>query len=122
MKEIPEAELEIMMIIWEYDRAVTRREIEDKLNAKGRFIDKTSILTYLKRLSKRGFVKITKDGKNNIFTALVPEKEYMQRESKRIIQSMYHNSLKNFVCALYDGEALSKEDLEELKTYIDKKL
>lgn len=122
MREIPEAELEIMMIIWEYDRAVTRREIEDKLNAKGRFIDKTSILTYLKRLSKRGFVKITKDGKNNIFTALVPEKEYMQRESKRIIQSMYHNSLKNFVCALYDGEALSKEDLEELKTYIDKKL
>lgn len=36
MKELPRSELEIMMIIWEYKRAVTRAEIEESLINQGR--------------------------------------------------------------------------------------
>ena len=31
MKQLPNSELEIIMIIWEYNRPVTRMEIEEKL-------------------------------------------------------------------------------------------
>ena len=31
MKRLPNSELEIIMIIWEYNRPVTRMEIEEKL-------------------------------------------------------------------------------------------
>lgn len=122
MKQLPNSELEIMMIIWEYNRPVTRMEIEEKLEKRGRHLDKTSVLAYLKRLEKRGFVEISKEGKNNIFTSVIAEQDYMQNESKRILKDMYHDSLKNFVCALYDGEALSNEDLKELQEYINKKV
>ena len=122
MKELPNAELEIMMIIWEYNRSVTRAEIDVKLNEMGRVLDRASVLTYLKRLEKRGFIQIEKQGKSNLFTAMITEEAYMQRESKRILKSMYHNSLKNFVCSLYDGDAIKEEDLKELKDYIDKKI
>ena len=56
MKQLPNSELEIIMIIWEYNRPVTRMEIEEKLEKRGRHLDKTSVLAYLKRLEKRGFV------------------------------------------------------------------
>ena len=97
MKQLPNSELEIIMIIWEYNRPVTR-------------------------LEKRGFVEISKEGKNNIFTSIITEQDYMKNESKRILKEMYHNSLKNFVCALYDGEGLNDKELEELQEYIDQKI
>ena len=122
MKQLPNSELEIMMIIGEYNRPVTRMEIEKKLEKRGRHLDKTSILAYLKRLEKRGFVEISKQGKNNIFTSIITEQEYMKDESKRILKDMYHNSLKNFVCTLYDGEGLSDKELEELQEYISQKV
>ena len=103
MKQLPNSELEIIMIIWEYNRPVTRMEIEEKLE-------------------KRGFVEISKEGKNNIFTSIITEQDYMKNESKRILKEMYHNSLKNFVCALYDGEGLNDKELEELQEYIDQKI
>ena len=116
MKQLPNSELEIIMIIWEYNRPVTRMEIEEKLEKRGRHLDKTSVLAYLKRLEKRGFVEISKEGKNNIFTSIITEQDYMKNESKRILKEMYHNSLKNFVCALYDGEGLNDKELEELQS------
>ena len=50
MKQLPNSELEIIMIIWEYNRPVTRMEIEEKLEKRVIHLDKTSLLAYLKRL------------------------------------------------------------------------
>ncbi|MCI8824780.1 MAG: BlaI/MecI/CopY family transcriptional regulator [Lachnospiraceae bacterium] len=121
MNELPNSELEIMMIIWSYRDTVTRSEVEEKLIKKGRRLDETSILTYLSRLQKRGFLKVEKKGKKNFYTPLITEEEYMQKESKRILKQMFHSSLKNFVCALYDGKEVDEKDKEELLRYIDYK-
>ena len=43
MKKLPDSELEIMLIIWEYDRPVTRFEIESKLD-EDRKLSPTTIL------------------------------------------------------------------------------
>ena len=92
-----------------------------QLIKKGRRLDETSILTYLSRLQKRGFLKVEKKGKKNFYTPLITEEEYMQKESKRILKQMFHSSLKNFVCALYDGKEVDEKDKEELLRYIDYK-
>ena len=61
-----------------------------------------------------GWAVVEKIGKVNWYTPLVKEEEYLQKESKNIIQKMYRNSLKNFVAALYDGNGLSEEVLLNL--------
>lgn len=122
MNEMPQAELQIMMIIWEFNRPVTRVEIEKKLAMQGRILNKTSILTYLSRLQSRGFIEITREGKNNIFTPVISEQEYVKEEGKKIINQMYRGSVKNFVCALYDGGGINKKDLDELRDYINNKI
>lgn len=120
MKKLPDSELEIMLIIWEYNRPVTRFEIESKLDA-DRKLSPTTILSFLSRLQEKGFLDVKKDGKNNIYSAIIAKESYMQIESKNILKKLYKNSVKNFLAALYDGDNLSEKDLQELEEYIEEK-
>ena len=118
MKRLPESELEVMMSIWKYNRPVNRMEIEERLK---KDVAAPTILSFLNRLEAKGFVSVEKIGKINWYTPLVKEEEYLQKESRNILQKMYQNSLKNFVTALYDGDGLTPQDLEELRAFIEEK-
>lgn len=120
MKKLPDSELEIMLIIWEYDRPVTRFEIESKLDEE-RNLSPTTILSFLSRLQEKGFLDVAKEGKNNIYSAIISKESYMQTDSKNVLKKLYKNSVKNFLAALYDGKSLSEKDLQELEEYIKEK-
>ena len=120
MKKLPDSELELMMIIWHAKKPITRMEIEEEL-PDDRKLSATAILSFLTRLEERGFLEIEKRGKLNVYTPIIKESDYMKKESKSILQKMYHNSIKSFVTALYDGENLSEEDIKELQSFIDEK-
>lgn len=117
MKRLPDSELEIMMIIWDYDKPITRFEIEERLDAERR-LSPTTILSFLSRLQEKGFLTVQKSGKNNIYAPLVDKQSYMQMESRGILKRLYQNSAKNFIAALYDGNSLSDKELKELEEYI----
>ena len=118
MKTLPNSELELMMILWKAGRPLTRTEIEEKLPEE-RKISKTTILSFLSRLEEKGFVKIEKEGRNNCYIPLVEEKDYLEQESSSILKKLYDNSVRKFVACLYDGKELSKEQINELKDYLD---
>ena len=120
MKRLPDSELEIMMIIWNLGRPVTRFEIEAQTD-EDRKLSPTTVLSFLSRLQEKGFLEVQKSGKNNIYIALVDKEVYMQTESRNILKRLYQNSAKNFLAALYDGDNLSEEELQELEDYISEK-
>ena len=47
------------------------------------------------------------------------EEEYLQKESKSFLERLCGNSLKTFVSSLYNGRAITEEDLAELRSFID---
>jgi len=120
MKRLPDSELEIMLIIWDLNKPVTRFEIEEQMDEE-RKLSPTTILSFLSRLQEKGYLEIQKSGKNNVYIALIDKDKYMQTESKNILKRLYQNSAKNFLAALYDGDSLSDEDLKELEDYISNK-
>lgn len=120
MKRLPESERKIMMIIWQAEGPVTRSYIESRL-AEERRVGATTILSFLSRLEEKGFVAVHKEGRNNIYTALIDEKEYLQKESGSILSKLYRNSLMGFISALSDGGNLTQEDLEELQEFLKRK-
>lgn len=120
MKRLPDSELEIMMIIWDYNKPVTRFEIEERME-EGRKLSPTTVLSFLSRLQEKGFLAVRKSGKNNVYLALVEKEDYMRTESRNILKRLYQNSARNFIAALYDGDSLSEEDLKELEDYISEK-
>lgn len=121
MKKLPDAELELMLIIWDEKKPVTRVEIEEKLK-KDRDVLPNTILSLLTRLEKRGFVKKEREGKINYYSALIEKEPYLKEASKGILDRMFQGSLKNFAAALYDGENLSEEDAAELMDFLETKV
>lgn len=120
MRRLPDSELEIMLIIWDLNKPVTRFEIEEQMD-EGRKLSPTTILSFLSRLQEKGYLEVQKSGKNNVYIALIDKEQYMQSESKNILKRLYQNSAKNFLAALYDGDSLSEKDLKELEDYISSK-
>lgn len=117
-KTLPNSELELMMILWQADAPMTRTEIEEKLPKK-RKLSKTTVLSFLSRLEEKGFVRVEKEGRNNCYFPIVEEKDYLEQESGSILKRLYGSSVKKFVAALYDGNRLSKDQIKELKDYLD---
>lgn len=117
-KTLPNSELELMMILWEKDEPMTRMEIEDRLPKK-RHLSKTTILSFLSRLEEKGFVQVEKSGRNNCYIPIVKREDYLQQEGSSILQKLYGNSVKRLVASLYDGNRLTKDQIQELKDYLD---
>lgn len=116
LPRIPDAELEIMMVIWEAGVPVNSDYIMKRLNKNWA---KPTLLNLLTRLCDRGFLKCHKEGRFNIYISLVDQNEYLQKESKNFLQKMHRNSLTSLVASLYDGDSISKEDLAKLKQFIE---
>lgn len=112
---IPESEREVMLAVWEEEKSVTSDILMKKLKKPWK---RTTLLNLLTRLCERGFLSCEKQGKINVYTAQVRREDYLQEESANFLQKLHHNSLTSLVTSLYDGNAISKEDLEELEKFI----
>lgn len=119
IKRLPDSELEIMMIIWESSEPVTSAYVSEKLKDKKKW-KITSVLTFLSRLVEKGFVASTREGKINIYSAIIGEQEYLESEGKSFLEKLYGNSLTTFVSSLYKCNAINDDDLAELRNFIDK--
>lgn len=78
-----------------------------------------TLLKLLTRLCDRGFLRCDKEGRHNVYSVLVPREDYVQDASSNFLQKLHHNSLTSLVASLYDGQKVSKADLEELKRFIE---
>ena len=119
MKRLPEAEQELMMIIWEYEEPVSRFQIEEKLDPQ-KEIAPSTILTLLTRLEKRGFLEKVKNGKSNLYRPLVKKEDYTGLVGKTMLDKMFQGSLANFAAALYQRKKLEEKEIEELQAFIDR--
>lgn len=118
LRRLPESELEIMLIIWDAKEAVPRTYIENKLNERKKLAP-TTILSFLSRLEKKGFLKVEKRGKSNYYLPIIEKRLYVQNEGKNILERFYGSSLKNFVAHLYSTSSISNNELSELKKFIE---
>ena len=115
--KLPEAELEIMLIIWEQEKNIKTEQIIEKLEGKKAW-KKTTVLNFLARLVDRGFLEVKKQGRFNVYNPIINEQEYLEQESKTFLRKVFGNSIKKLVASLYNSKSISKKDLEELQCFI----
>ena len=115
-KKLPDAELEIMLVVWDAKAPVTSDYIIERLDKDW---TKPTLLNLLTRLCGRGFLRCDKEGRHNVYSVLIPGEDYVQEASSTLLRKLHHNSLTSLVASLYDGQKVSKADLEELKRFIE---
>ena len=118
MKRLGDAELEIMLAIWSAGEPVQSTYVQEKLRG-GRDWSLPAILTSLNRLAEKGYLACEKRGRSNFYRALISENDYKATEGRGLIDRLYGSSFTGMVAALYDGRAIGKDDLAELRQYLD---
>ena len=118
IKKIPQAELEVMKFIWRVDVTVTSKDVIEAMEQKYGW-KQTTTLTLLSRLVKRGFLDAQKIDRYTHYTIRVKHKDYLSFETKYFLNKIHHDSLKNLISALHDGENIDKDTLDFLESYFD---
>ena len=118
MKKLGDAELEIMLAVWEAGEPVPSSYVQEKLRGR-RDWALPSILTSLNRLVDKGFLSCQKRGKSNWYHPLVSEKDYKAAEGRGLIDRLYGSSFTGMVASLCDGRAIDEDDLAQLRRYLD---
>jgi predicted transcriptional regulator len=118
MKKLGDAELEIMLAVWEAGEPVPSSYVQEKLRGR-RDWALPSILTSLSRLVGKGFLSCQKRGKSNWYHPLVSEKDYKAAEGRGLIDRLYGGSFTGMVASLCDGRAIDEDDLAQLRRYLD---
>lgn len=110
---LPEAELSVMRAVWRLPAptGAIRARLE-----KERPWNLSALQTLLSRLTERGFLSAGKEGRQNVYTPLVSEGEYVAFENAPFLEG---KGLPGLVTALYDSQSISREDLAELRAFLD---
>lgn len=118
MKRLGDAELEIMLAIWAAGEPVQSTYVQEKLRGE-RDWPLPAVLTSLNRLAEKGYLICEKRGRSNFYRALISESDYKTAEGRGLIDRLYGSSFTGMVASLYDGRAIGKDDLAELRQYLD---
>lgn len=118
MKKLSDAELEIMKVLWSHNRPLTSNQILKEID-KTRQWKLASLMTVLARMTGKGAVYCDRSTRTNYYSVLISEDEYKIMESETFLEKLYNKSAQNFIACLYRGKRMSKEDIKELRDYLD---
>jgi predicted transcriptional regulator len=75
----------------------------------------------LARLVEKGVLISTKQGRANIYEPRISPEEYRSQEAKSLLETLYEDSVKNFLTTLYDGKELTKDEIAEIRRWFAEK-
>lgn len=111
--EISSAELEVMKILWNNNKAMKVQEVCDEL-PKNKWEYRT-VATLLLRMKEKGAVKCKKENKVNCYSPLIDREDYTKSQTKSFVQRLYNGSVKDLAVSLFKSDEMSEEDIEEIR-------
>ena len=116
-ENLGELELEVMKILWSRGRSSVLQVSEQLSKQKG--YARTTILTILQRLHKKGFLKRKKEDGVYRYEPTQKRQQVMGRLLNQFIDRVFDGSSTSLVQQL-TGAKMSDEELDQIKAIIDK--
>ena len=113
------AEEQVMKLLWKLEKAFIRdlmNEFPDPQPAQ------TTIITLLKRMIDKGFVSYTQYGNSREYYPLVSKQDYFSVHISGLIKDFFNNSTAQFASFFANEANMTREELEELREIVDKKI
>ena len=115
---ISDSEWEVMKILWT-ESPLTANRIVERLTAITPW-KATTIRTLINRLVEKKAIGYQKKGREHHYYPLASESECVQAESRSFLGRVYRGALNPILAAFTENEALSPEDIEQLKRILEK--
>ena len=115
---LTEAELRIMEVLWQQGSA-TVQDVLDALPSKPA-LAYNSVLTTIRILEKKGYLKHVKDGRAHIYVPVVGRKDASRSEIRHLIRRFFGDSHQELVLNIVEAGDLDLEELDRLKEMLAK--
>ncbi|WP_020404139.1 BlaI/MecI/CopY family transcriptional regulator [Gracilimonas tropica] len=112
-----ESEMEILHHVWELGEA-TVAQVKERI-LKERKVAYTTVMTIMKNLNDKGYLKYRKDGNTYVYSARKDPQEVQSSLVSGMIDKVFKGSTSALVQTLVKGENISEKELKELKDMID---
>ena len=113
---LTEAELRIMKILWERGDSTVADLVAGM--PEGTSLAYTSVLTTIRILETKGYVRHRQEGRAFLYTTRVAEQEASQTEVRHVLQRFFGNSRERLLLSLLGDGEISAEELQRLKDAI----
>lgn len=117
---LTDIEYELMSLFWGRREPATFSEILEYCNEeKGFNWAKTTAHTHLTRLVQKGLLSMGKRGAKRTYYAIVTREEQARVSAEEFVKDSFSGSLKEFLVSFAGNNALTREDIEELRRTLD---
>ncbi|MDR0999427.1 MAG: BlaI/MecI/CopY family transcriptional regulator [Clostridiales bacterium] len=120
MKKLPDAEFDIMKVVWANEPPITTNIIMRQLGNEREWKAQT-VISLMLRLVERGFLRTEKNGKERAYFPLVDREDYLKFETGGFIKRFHENSFSSLVASLYNGNKINADDIEQLEKWLKEK-
>ena len=114
---LTEAELRIMNVLWQKGSA-TVHEVLEGLPTKPA-LAYNSVLTIIRILEKKGYVKHVKDKRAHVFIPQVDRKDATRSEVRRLVSRFFGNSHELLVLNLLEDKSIDAEELDRMRQMLE---
>ena len=116
---LTEAELRIMNVLW-VTGSGTVQQVLDSITQKPA-LAYNSVLTTVRVLERKGYLKHLKDGRAHVYTPLVGKKEATRSEIRHLVSRFFKNSHEQLVLNLLEDQGIGTEEIDRLRQMLDHK-
>lgn len=119
LRPLSAAEEQVLLAVWSCKQPASRRDIGEKLAAKGWW--PATVLNFLYRLEDKGWVKSGKEQNRNTYTPTLTKRAYGVWTMRQRLDAVFGGDLAEAVRALVSESGCSQSQLEQAMTVLEEK-
>jgi predicted transcriptional regulator len=116
---LTEAELRIMNVLWGKGSG-TVQQVLDSITEKP-VLAYNSVLTTIRVLERKGYLKHLKDGRAHVYTPLVGKQEATRSEIRHLVSRFFKNSHEQLVLNVLEDQGIGADEIGRLRQMLDLK-
>ena len=116
---LTEAELRIMNVLWGKGSG-TVQQVLDSIDERP-VLAYNSVLTTIRVLERKGYLKHLKDGRAHVYTPLVGRKEATRSEIRHLVSRFFANSHEELVLNILEDQGIEAEEVTRMREMLVQK-
>ena len=116
---LTEAELRIMNVLWEMGSGTVQQVLDSITQTPT--LAYNSVLTTIRVLERKGYLKHLKDGRAHVYTPLVGQQEAKRSEIRHLVSRFFKNSQEQLVLNLLEDQGVGQEEIDRLREMLIQK-
>jgi BlaI family transcriptional regulator, penicillinase repressor len=116
---LTDAELRVMKVLWGKGSG-TVQQVLDSITEKPA-LAYNSILTTIRILERKGYLKHSKDGRAHLYVPVVRQQDATRTEIRHLVGRFFGNSHEDLVLNILEDQGVQPEEIDRLRKMLDRR-